>query len=145
MRSAKPVSAEDRAFRLLGLSWDGPDGAVLQRAARDIVALQRTDRGWSQRVEMTSDAYATGLTMFALREGGRLTPHDPAMQRGTTYLLSTQRVDGSWYVRSRSPKFQPYCAGGFPYEHDQWISAMATRWATAALAGGLEARTLAQR
>jgi len=37
-------------------------------------------------------------------------------------------------VRSRSPKFQPYFEGGFPYGHDQWISSMATGWATAALA-----------
>jgi hypothetical protein len=41
-------------------------------------------------------------------------------------------------VRSRALKFQPYFDGGFPYEHDQWISAMATGWATAALALGLE-------
>jgi len=53
-------------------------------------------------------------------------------------LLSTQRADGSWFVRSRSPKFQPYFDGGFPYEHDQWISAMATGWSTAALALGLD-------
>jgi hypothetical protein len=41
-------------------------------------------------------------------------------------------------VRSRSPKFQPYFDGGFPYEHDQWISSMATGWATAAIANSLD-------
>jgi hypothetical protein len=60
-----------------------------------------------------------------------------ALERGADYLLSTQRADGSWYVRSRAPKFQPYVDGGFPYGHDQWISSMATGWATAALAGTL--------
>ena len=50
------------------------------------------------------------------------------------FLSSTQRADGSWYVGSRSAKFQPYFESGFPYEHDQWISSMATGWATAALA-----------
>jgi hypothetical protein len=34
-------------------------------------------------------------------------------------------------------KFQPYLDGGFPYEHDQWISSMATGWAAAALAMAL--------
>jgi hypothetical protein len=144
LRAARTVSAEDRAFRLLGLAWSGAGGGVLQRAARDIVALQRADGGWSQRPEMTSDAYATGLTMFALRESGTVNPHDAAIQKGTSYLLSTQRSDGSWYVRSRSPKFQPYFAGGFPYEHNQWISSMATGWATAALATGLEGGSAAQ-
>jgi hypothetical protein len=41
-------------------------------------------------------------------------------------------------VRSRSPKFQPYFEGGFPYGQDQWISSMATGWATAALASTQE-------
>lgn len=71
--------------------------------------------------------------MYALLESGAATPTTIAIQRGTAYLLSTQRADGSWYVRSRAPKFQPYFNGGFPYEHDQWISAMGTGWATAAL------------
>ena len=62
---------------------------------------------------------------------------DPAFQKGVRYLLSTQHADGSWYVRSRAVKFQPYFESGFPYGHDQWISAMATGWATAALATAL--------
>jgi hypothetical protein len=30
-------------------------------------------------------------------------------------------------------KLQPYFESGFPYEHDQWISASATAWASMAL------------
>ena len=82
---------------------------------------------------MASDAYATGLTLYALEESGSA-PSASVVARATSYLLATQRADGSWYVRSRSAKFQPYFDGGFPYEHDQWISSMATGWATAALA-----------
>jgi len=48
--------------------------------------------------------------------------------------LGTQFPDGSWYVRSRSPKLQPYFQSAFPYEHDQWISAAATARAVMALA-----------
>jgi ankyrin repeat protein len=138
LRSSTPLTAEDRGFRLLGLSWGGSDASTRQRAARDIMALQRPDGGWSQREEMASDAYATGLTLYALTESGSLPGSSPAVQRGTQYLLSTQRADGSWFVRSRSPKFQPYFEGGFPYGHDQWISSMATGWATAALATGMK-------
>jgi len=54
-------------------------------------------------------------------------------QKGVKYLLSTKAADGSWYVRSRAAKFQPYFESGFPYGHDQWISSMATGWAAAAL------------
>jgi len=137
MRSAKPRTAEDRAFRLLGLSWGGADAGTLQRAARDILATQREDSGWGQRDEMASDAYATGLSIYALLESGALQPSNPAVQRGVNYLILSQRADGSWFVRSRSPKFQPYFDGGFPYGQDQWISSMATGWATAALASAI--------
>ena len=133
LHSAKPMSAEDRASRLLGLTWGGADPASRADAARDIIARQRADGGWSQRDEMASDAYATGLTLYALEESGSA-PSASVVARATSYLLATQRPDGSWYVRSRSAKFQPYFDGGFPYEHDQWISSMATGWATAALA-----------
>src|SRR4029079_5957797 len=111
----------------------------------DLAARQRADGGWSQRDEMTSDAYATGLAMYALRESGARTAPDSQMQKAAKYLLSTQRADGSWYVRSRSPKFQPYFEGGFPYGQDQWISSMAPRWATAALAASQEATATAQQ
>ena len=74
-----------------------------------------------------------GSTIYALKESGSEVPA-ASVERASHYLRSTQRADGSWYVRSRSAKFQPYFESGFPYEHDQWISSMATGWATAALA-----------
>ncbi len=138
LRTSKPVTTEDRGFRLLGLKWGDADLAIVRQAARDLAATQHADGGWAQRDEMASDAYATGLTLYALLESGGARPGDTAVQRGTRYLLSTQRADGSWFVRSRSPKFQPYFPGGFPYDHDQWISAMATGWSTAALALALD-------
>jgi hypothetical protein len=42
---------------------------------------------------------------------------------------------------SRATKFQIYFQSGFPYEHDQWISTMATGWAANALALTLEPLT----
>jgi squalene cyclase len=59
---------------------------------------------------------------------------DPAYKKGVAFLLETQKPDGTWHVAGRSSKFQPYFESGFPYGHDQWISAAATSWATAALA-----------
>ena len=65
----------------------------------------------------------------------RVKDNDAAYRSGVRYLLDTQWPDGSWYVRSRAPKFQPYFQSGFPFEHDQWISAAGTAWAVLALAG----------
>jgi hypothetical protein len=139
LQSSRPRTSEDLSFRLMGFAWGGANTETLRRAAQQLLARQRTDGGWSQRDEMTSDAYATGLAMYALRESSARTATDAEIQKGVEYLLSTQRADGSWYVRSRSPKFQPYFEGGFPYGHDQWISSMATGWATAALAASQSA------
>jgi ankyrin repeat protein len=138
LASVKPVTAEDRNMRLMGLSWAGDSAKSLQGHANAILDLQRPDGGWSQRAEMASDAYATGETMFALAQAAGVSAKDSSYQRAVTFLLARQRADGSWYVASRSPKFQPYFESGFPYGHDQWISSMATGWSTAALALALE-------
>ena len=76
---------------------------------RQILAAQRPDGGWAQNAILSSDAYATGQSLFALAEAGGLKPGDRRLSSaGSKYLLSTQRPDGSWYVRSRAPKFQPF-------------------------------------
>ena len=79
-----------------------------------------------------STAYATGKALVVLQTAG-LATSDPAYQRGVQFLLNSQQEDGSWYVRSRALGFQPYFNSGFPYAHDQWISAAGTSWATMAL------------
>jgi squalene cyclase len=99
-------------------------------------ALQREDGGWSGNPYLKSDAYATGEALYALYESGAISTSEPAYRRGVDYLLRTQYPDGSWYVRSRAMKFQPYFESGFPYGHDQWISAAATSWASMALSAG---------
>jgi len=111
--------------------------STLRKLAKTILAAQRADGGWAQNAFLSSDAYATGQTLASLAKTGMLKPGDPVYQRALKYLLSTQSADGSWYVRSRSPKFQPFFESGFPYGHDQWISAMATGWAATAVAMAL--------
>jgi ankyrin repeat protein len=139
--AAKAATAEDRNTQLLALDCAEVDRSVLQRLAKAILAMQRADGGWAQRPGLASDAYATGQTLFALAKTGVISTRAAAYQKGVKYLLSTQHADGSWYVRSRAPKFQPYFESGFPYGHDQWISAMATGWATTALAFAIEEPT----
>ena len=127
-----PISTEDRVMQLLGLHWANADGAARQKRMQQLRSLQRRDGGWAQTPHLESDAYATGQVLYTLRQLG-VPAADPALQRGATFLLRTQQADGSWHVKSRAMKIQPYFESGFPYEHDQWISHAATAWATMAL------------
>ena len=113
LRVAKPITVEDRAFRLLGLTWGGAEADVRREAAKELVALQRADGGWSQRAELQTDAYATGLAIYALKESGSELP-SAAGDRASQYLRSTQRADGSWYVRSRSAEVPAVLRRRFP-------------------------------
>ena len=99
--------------------------------------MQKPDGGWNQLDQLASDAYATGVALYALAQSG-MSPQDPVYRRGVDYLLSTQLSDGSWHVRSRAPKLQPYFQSGFPHDHDQWISSAATAFAAAALAEAMQ-------
>ncbi len=128
-----PINTEDLNFQLLGLKWAKHNQAAQEAALRKLRANQRRDGGWGQTPELSSDAYATGQTLYTLHELG-VPATDEAYRRGVGFLLQTQKPDGSWYVKSRALKFQPYFQSGFPHDHDQWISAAATAWATAGLA-----------
>jgi hypothetical protein len=125
-----PVILEDIDMRLVGVAAAGASAAELRKLAEPVIALQRSDGGWAQRQGFPSDAYATGMTLWALNEAGVMRPD----ANGVKFLLGTQSADGSWHVASRATKFQQYFESGFPYEHDQWISTMGTGWAANALA-----------
>ena len=132
LKSASPRTTEDRAMQLLGLKWANAGRPSLEEPLKSLLALQHSDGGWSQTPNLASDAYATGQVLYTMHELG-VPSSDPAYRSGVAYLLSTQREDGSWFVRSRAPKFQPYFQSGFAYNHDQWISAAGTAWAAMGL------------
>ena len=108
LASAKGEVTEERAFRLLGLAWAEADTDTLRAAARELLALQRNDGGWSQEPSLESDSYATGEALTALRESGIAAADDLAVRRGVEFLLRTQLQDGSWYVKSRSVPIQAF-------------------------------------
>ena len=134
LTTAPATVTEERAFRLLGLRWSNTPNDVIARAARDLLAAQKADGGWAQVETMTSDAYATGEALVALRESGVVESTDRAYRKGIEFLLRTQIDDGSWIVETRAVPIQAYFESGFPYGVNQWISAAATGWATTALA-----------
>jgi len=127
-----PLTTEDRVMQLLGLHWADADARVRKTRVRELQASQRPDGGWAQTPHLASDAYATGQVLYTLRELG-VPAADAGLQRGAAWLLRTQRDDGSWHVKSRAMKVQPYFESGFPHGHDQWISQAASAWAVMGL------------
>jgi len=138
LQKATPHNTYEHALQLLALSAAGVRKDAVKKVADSLLAQQRSDGGWAGNPNLDSDAHSTGVALHALRESGFLSTADLAHRRGVQYLLSTQYPDGSWHVRSRAVPFQPYFQSGFPFEHDQWISAAATGWAAEAVARSIE-------
>jgi N-acyl-D-amino-acid deacylase len=125
---------EDLVFRLWGLKWF--DGSAVERAKfiERIVKRQRDDGGWNaEGLTLASEAYSTGLTLFALLDNG--TPAEmPAVRRAAEYLAKSQHADGSWFVPTRAKPVQVFFDNGDPHGKSQFISISATGFSTAALA-----------
>jgi ankyrin repeat protein len=142
LRAAQPLSAEDAAFRLIGLVWAGASDQDRAAARHDLLAMQDANGGWPQLSGYAADAYSTGEALYALREAG-IASSDASWQRGQRFLLSTQAGDGTWHVRSRllSPAdvSPPYFNVGFPYGKDAFLSYAGTSWAVMALLSALPA------
>ena len=64
--AARPQSAEEHAMRLMALAWAKASRKELDTAAREWTAQQRSDGGWAQLPNLGTDAYATGITLFAV-------------------------------------------------------------------------------
>lgn len=124
---------EDRIWRLWGLHQLGGDEAAKEKTRAAIVAAQHADGGWAQTSAMSSDAFATGETLFVLRQTGSA-KDDPAVVKARDFLLKTQLADGSWLVETHVKAVQPFFENGDPHGKHQFISTSATAWAVAALA-----------
>jgi ankyrin repeat protein len=134
----------EAAMILLGLHWSNASSDDLQKASESLLSKQRPDGGWAGNPNLASDAYSTGKALYALHENG-IYVQEPAYRRGIDFLLRTRHADGTWYVRSRAPRVQPYFESGFPYGDDQWISAAGTAWASTALATAVDSRNVELR
>jgi pimeloyl-ACP methyl ester carboxylesterase len=93
---------QDEVLKIILAVRAGAPRESLQTAIDGMLALQRTDGGWSQTVpNLKSDAFATGQTLYALSLAG-LTVERPEIQRAIDFLVATQKPDGSWPMVSRS-------------------------------------------
>lgn len=91
-----------RALRLITERRFGAAEKANQILA-DLLKAQHDDGGWGWQADDASDAWATGLALYAL---GR--PDDAAssgaMERARTFLARTQRDNGSWLVEGKLSK-----------------------------------------
>ena len=124
-------------MRILGLAWSKASPKEIETATKPWIALQnKQDGGWSQLPQLDSDAYATGMTLYALSQAGFSTKSE-VYRKGIAFLLHNQYEDGSWFVKSRSFPAQPHIESGYPFGYNQWISAAGACWATLAIAAAI--------
>jgi hypothetical protein len=131
--AAEAKSAEERGMRLMGLVWTDAPRARVDDAVREVREKQEANGGWSQFGRTAPDAYATGLSLYAMHVAG-VPATDEAYRKGVAFLLGTQYQDGTWLVRTHSFPLQRYFESGFPYGRHQWISTAGTSWASLAIA-----------
>jgi hypothetical protein len=91
------------AMRLVLWRRVGRPAGEWEPLVQRIKEWQNADGGWSQSKDMASDAWATGQALYALAHAG-IKPDDPAVERAHSFLIKTQRDDGSWPMTSRPVK-----------------------------------------
>ena len=131
--AADPKSAEDYGMRLMGLVWTDAPRSAIAAAIKAIRDRQEASGGWSQSLRTDADAYATGLSLYALHVAG-VAATDATYRNGVSFLLGSQYQDGPWLVKTHSFPVQRYFESGFPFGRHQWISTAGTSWASLAIA-----------
>jgi N-acyl-D-amino-acid deacylase len=126
---------EQLAMTALGLWWANSESERLPTLLRRLEERQQADGGFPQTVasEGASDAYATALAVFALRENFYWRENSRNLARARDWLRSRQRPDGYWLQESRAAPVQRYFDNGDPGARDQFITLFATAWASLAL------------
>ncbi len=107
---------------------DGPD--LTHEFLEQLLNQQKPDGGWSWLSKDNSNAFSTGQTLYALNLIG-LQPNNSHVQKAVTYLLQTQREDGTWFVDSDLTSREGAEAKDYVYTY--W----GTAWAAIGLARSL--------
>jgi hypothetical protein len=136
MLNAKPRGAEEHAMRILALAWSKAPRKDIDAAVKAWTAQQSANGGWSQLKQLAPDAYATGITLYALHQAG-VSTKSGVYAKGLDFLLKNQHANGAWFVKSRAFPVQTYMESGYPFGLNQWVSAAAASWASLAIAAAL--------
>jgi N-acyl-D-amino-acid deacylase len=136
-QSFESAPSQEDLVGQIWLSHQLEDRERVSSLVESLWRLQNEDGGWGQTADMESDAYATGQALLMIvQTAGKDASHSlwQKTARGVEYLLKTQKADGSWHVATRANPVQVYFDNGDPHGKDQFISMMATAWASAAIA-----------
>jgi len=114
------------ALRLLRDVRAGAAPGEIEAGIDRLLSRQNQDGGWGQDVDLPSDAYATGQTLYYLSLAGASTRR-PEIQRAVSFLVTTQRDDGSWPMTSRAHP------GAKPMTNPVPITYFGSAWATLGL------------
>lgn len=120
---------QDKVLKTLIAIRTGQPRERIKAATGELFSLQRPDGGWSQLAKTSSDAFATGQTLYVLTLAD-VKPGRAEIKRAIEFLISTQAADGSWPMTSRAtPDGRPGSAKLLTP-----ITTAATAWATLGLA-----------
>jgi hypothetical protein len=134
---SKTKSSDTTQALSLRLLLDARRGTAEKRLQLGIDRLlkgQNDDGGWSQTKDLSSDAYATGQALYAL-SFANVKNDRPVIQRAVSFLVASQREDGSWPMISRGHP------GVKPFTNPVPITYFGTAWATLGLARTVPAST----
>jgi squalene-hopene/tetraprenyl-beta-curcumene cyclase len=90
------VSSEWYAMRMVVEKKFG-DPKQFETLRDQVLSAQRPNGGWGWRLSDASDAFGTGVSLYALSNVG-LTQSHPAIRKAYKFLADTQAADGSWVV-----------------------------------------------
>jgi ankyrin repeat protein len=145
-KSTKTECAEDLAGKLLLLKAAGGSKEEIEVAAKDLELAQAPEGGWRPPHLSRSDAYTTGLSIFALRTAAGRAGSYSAIDRGLKFLVRTQDEDGTWYVPKQVAAYNNHFDASFPHGYAQYASFAGTCWATIGMIEALGMRpTVASR
>lgn len=101
-QSPPGISTEWYAVQLL-LAAERNDRASQDEFMQELRKQQQSDGGWGWLVGEKSDALGTGLALYALLRAG-VNRGDPSIKQAQTFLVDSQRDDGSWAVQGTKAK-----------------------------------------
>jgi len=98
----------------------------LEAAIDRLLFQQNKDGGWGQEKDLKSDAYATGQALYFLSVAG-VNSDRAEIRRGVSFLVASQRENGSWPMTSRAHP------GAKPFTNPVPITYFGSAWATLGL------------
>jgi squalene-hopene/tetraprenyl-beta-curcumene cyclase len=102
LAKTKPTdTTQAAALRLLIKVRAAEPAKTLLAEIEQFLGRQNKDGGWGQLKGAPSDAYATGQALYVLSLAGEKNDREE-VRRAVTFLVETQKQDGSWPMTRRS-------------------------------------------